>query len=104
MFRPPPSIDTSDVAGMEFWAHWLLPCGVAAIVLSLLTVLYAVFVNSMKWPFLHNYTPGSPSSADPNPFDVEIRSLCEVVGERTGHVQLQRWATLLSIAATLAAV
>ena len=105
IFRPEPSIDTATAAGMHIWAYWLLPCGVTAVFLSLFTVLYAVFVNSMKWPFLHNYNPGnSPATLDPKAFDVEIKGLCEVVSERTLHVQRQRWATLLSISATLIAV
>ena len=105
IFRPPPSIDTSTIAGMQVWAYWLLPCGVVAIALSLFTVLYAVFVNSMNWPFLYNYKPGNdPTTPDPKAFDVEIQDLCKVVSQRTGHVQWQRRATLLSIVATLAAV
>lgn len=105
IFRPPPSIDTGTTAGMSFWARGLLPFGVAAIVLSLLTVLYAVFVNSMKWPFLHNFKPGAQTpEAGAKAFDEEIKKLCDVVGERTLHVQRQRIATLLSIVATLAAV
>lgn len=103
IFRPPPSIDTNTPAGMLFWKGILLPWGVLAVFLSLLTVLYAVFVNSMKWPFLANFV-GVKSGEEAKAFDDEIGKLCEVVSERTVHVQRQRFLTLLSVAATFIAV
>ena len=106
VFRPPPSIDTAkNIADLHFWAERLLPIGVIAMLLSLATVLYAVFVNSMKWPFLHNYSPtNSPSSANSDPFSTETQLLCDVITARTSHVQTQRHLTLAAIFSTLIAV
>lgn len=97
VFRPPPSIDTTKPAGFAFWASWLLIPGVFSVALSLFTVFNAVRVNSMKWPFLHYYPTNNPGSA---PFYTEIQRLCDVVSERTGTVQRQRFLTLGSIVLT----
>jgi len=101
IFRPPPSVDTSKAADLEYWKTYLLPFGILAIALSLATVVYSLLVNSMKWPFLHGYAQDRAGDAA---FTAEIQGLCNVISSRTRHVGIQGRLTIGSITATVVAL